>query len=302
MRWAFIFCTACCNLANQNFAATTDLELKRILKEDNAAITEITGWINQNLDQIRSNTTEQESLALRINDRLNIVRKQYLNFLKKHPKHTNARIAYGSFLTHIDNRKGAVDQWKLALAEDPKNAAALNNLATHLGTIALQTGISEGMKEAFKAMDKALEIAPSEPLYHHNQATLLCSFTEIAATHYRVKPQQIIQKALAEYDSAIQLEPKNFEFAADRAEALLDLKPFPYQNTLIAWSNALKLATKQDERDWVHLQRAMAHYKANRWKNVSRALGEMSGQFHQSLSMQLRKAAQNKSQLENPKP
>ena len=302
MRWPHILCIAYYSLIIQNLAATPDQELKIILREDNIAITEITGWINQNLEQIRFNETEQQALALRIHDRLNTVRKRYLDFLEKHPKHTNARIAYGSFLTHIDNRQGAVNQWKLALSEDPENAAALNNLAAHLGTIALQTGISDGIEEAFRAMDKALRIAQGQSLYHHNHATLLCSFPEIAATHYRIKPQQVIRKAIAELDLAIQLEPKNFEFVADRAEAFLDLKPFPYQNALTAWSDALKLATKQNERDWAYLQCAIAHYKANRWKNVSRSLNKMSGDFHQTLSGQLRKAAENKSHTETPKP
>ena len=145
MRWLQILCIVYSSLVIQNSAATPDVELKHILWEDNTAITEITRWINQNLERIRFNETEQQALALRIHDRLNKVRKRYLDFLERHPKHTNARIAYGSFLTHIDNRQDAINQWKLALSEDPNNAAALNNLASHLGTIALQTGFSDGM-------------------------------------------------------------------------------------------------------------------------------------------------------------
>tara|TARA_B100001123_G_scaffold61799_1_gene67543 strand:+ start:2716 stop:3624 length:909 start_codon:yes stop_codon:yes gene_type:complete len=289
MRHSLALFMSCCSFITQNFAATADLELKRVLKEDNVTITEITGWINVNLDRIRFNETEQQALALRIQDRLNDVRKQYVDFLKKYPKHVNARIAYGSFLTHIDNRQGAVDQWMLALAEEPENAAALNNVATHLGTIALQTNISDGMKEAFKAMDKVLRISPKEPLYRHNQATLLCSFTKIAATHYGKSRQEIIQKAMLEYDMAIKLDPNNFEFAADRAEAFLDQRPFPYKKAISAWFKTLKLTTKQDERDWVHLQIAIAHYKAQKWGNVASALDKMSGNSHKLLSEKLRK-------------
>ena len=291
MRQGFVIFTIYCNLIFQTYAATPDQELKRILKEDNIAITEITGWINQHLDKIRFNETEQEALSLRIHERLHTIRKQYLDFLKKHPKHTNARIAYGSFLTHIDNRQGAAYQWKLALAENPKNAAALNNLATHLGTIALQTNISEGMEEAFKGMDKVLKIAPEQPLYHHNHATLLCSFPEIAAAHYGKNRQQIIRSAISGYDRAIKLEPNNFEFTADRAEAFLDLKPFPYKTALSAWFEALKLATNEDEQDWVYMQIAIVHYKSEKWKNVAPALDKMSGNSHKALSEKLRKAA-----------
>ena len=302
MRQGSVIFTIYCVLIFQIYAATPDQELKHILKEDNTAITEITGWINLNLDRIRFNETEQQALALRIHDRLNGVRKQYLDFLEKYPKHTNARIAYGSFLTNIDNRQGAVDQWKLALTEDPENAAALNNLATHLGTIALQTNISEGIKEAFKAMDKALKIAPKVPLYHHNQATLLCSFPKAAATHYGENPQQIILRAILEYDTAIRLEPDNFEYVADRAEAFLDLKPFPYRRALSAWLKAQKLTTQQDERDWVYLQLAIVHYKAEKWESVAPVLDKMSGNSHKALSAKLRKTSKSKMGTKNSRP
>ena len=69
MRQVFVIFTIYCNLIFQLYAATPDQELKHILKGDNTAITEITGWINLNLDRIRFNETEQQALALRIHDR-----------------------------------------------------------------------------------------------------------------------------------------------------------------------------------------------------------------------------------------
>ena len=203
-----------------------------ILQADNTAITQITSWIHNNLDRIQENETERDALALRIRDRLAPIRQQYIDFLKRHPQHARARVAYGSFLTHIDYRQGAINQWKQALKTDPKNAAALNNLAIHLGTIALQTRQTRGIQEAFRALDKAIQLNPKEPLYRHNFATLLCSFRQPAARYYKIKPQQITQKAIGEYDAAIKLSPKKFEYAADRAEAFLDLTPFPHAEAI----------------------------------------------------------------------
>ncbi len=290
------------SLLHPSYGLPPDKQLSKILKADNMAITQITGWIYQNLDRIRANETERDALALRIHDRLNIVRQQYLEFLKHHPKHTKARIAYASFLTHIDNRQGAIEQWKQALTEDPKNAAALNNLATHLGTIALQTHNTDGLEEAFKAMRKAVSLTPKEPLYHHNYATLLCSFPIAATKFYKIRSNRVIQKAIDEYDLALQLNPDNFEFAADRAEAFLDLKPFRYQEALKSWSTAMKIASNQSERDWAYLQTAIAHYKANQWNKVHVTLDKMGGEQHQSLSGQLRRAATAKIKAENLKP
>ena len=292
----------CSCLLYFNCGAATPPELSKILLADNQAITEITGWIYQNLERIRSNKTERDALALRIHDRLNTVRQQYLKFLKEHPENTKARIAYASFLTHLDNRQGAVNEWKQALVDEPNNAAALNNLATHLGSIAIQSNNNEGLNEAFRAMEKTLIIDPKQPLYHHNYATLLCSFPIKASKHYKISSEKIILKAIQEYNLAIQLDPNNFEFAADRAEAFLDLKPFRYEESLIAWRAAQKVATNQDERDWAHLQTAIAHYKASRWSKVSIDINKMSGEHHKPLLNQLRKATAAKIKAENVKP
>ncbi|MDP6903465.1 MAG: hypothetical protein QF406_03350 [Verrucomicrobiota bacterium] len=188
------------------------------------------------------------------------------------------------------------------MSEEPKNAAALNNLAIHLGTIALETKNTDGIEQAFKAMSKAVTLAPRQPLYHHNYATLLCSFTVPATKFYQMRSNQVIRKAINEYDLALKLKPDNFEFAADRAEAYLDLSPFRYQETLKAWSIALRIASTQDERDWAYLQTAIAHYKANQWNNVSRNLDRMSGENHKPLLDQLRKAAAAKIKTEDVNP
>ena len=264
-------------------------------------MTQITRWIHEDLDLIRNNETERHTLALRIHNRLETVKQQYLKFLKLHPKHTKARIAYASFLTNVDNRQGATEQWRQALIEEPKNAAALNNLATHLGTIALQTNNTDGIDQAFKAMSKAVTLAPRQPLYHHNYATLLCSFTVQATKFYRIRSNQVIRKAISEYDLALKLKPDKFEFAADRAEAYLDLSPFRYQETLMAWSMALRIASTQDERDWAYLQTAIAHYKANQWNNVPLTLDKMSGEHHKPLLNQLRNASTEKIKAEKLK-
>jgi len=284
------------------YSASPDSQLNRILQADNKAMTQIARWIHEDIDRIRNNETERHTLALRIHNRLEIIRKQYLRFLKQHPEHAKARIAYASFLTNIDNRQGATEQWKQALTEEPKNAAALNNLAIHLGTIALETNNTDGIEQAFKAMSKAVALAPKQPLYHHNYATLLCSFTVPATKFYQIRSNQVIRKAINEYDLALKLKPDNFEFAADRAEAYLDLRPFRYQETLKAWSIALRIASTQDERDWAYLQTAIAHYKANQWNNVSRDLDKMSGENHKPLLDQLRNAAAAKIKTDDVKP
>ena len=272
----FLFFIAFSVVSLRLVAADAEKEFAQILQADNAAITQITSWIHNNLDRIQENETERDALALRIRDRLAPIRQQYLDFLKRHPQHARARVAYGSFLTHIDHRQGAIDQWKQALKTDPKNAAALNNLAIHLGTIALQTRQTRGIQEAFRALDKAIQLNPKEPLYRHNFATLLCSFRQPASRYYKIKP------------------------AADRAEAFLDLTPFPHAEAIRAWQATLAIAETPDERDWAYLQTAIAHFKGEQWKHVTSTLKRMTGEHHQALAGQLRRATEAK--LDEPKP
>ena len=107
-----------------------------------------------------------------------------------------------------------------------QNAAALNNLAIHLGTIALQTRQTRGIQEAFRALDKAIQLNPKEPLYRHNFATLLCSFRQPAARYYKIKPQQIPRKPLANMTQPSNCLPKNSSTPPIGREAFLDLTPF----------------------------------------------------------------------------
>jgi len=175
-------------------------------------------------------------------------------------------------------------------------------LATHLGSIALQSNSTEGLGEAFKAMEKASATAPKQPLYHHNYATLLCSFPAQASKHYKISSNKVILKAIKEYDLAILLDPENFEIAADRAEAFLDFNPFRYEEALKAWKMALQVASNQDERDWAHLQTAIAHYKSSLWRKASNDLNKVSGEYHKPLLNQLRTAIGAKMKAENIRP
>ena len=133
--WIIVF--PFCTWANES----PDERLNKILTADNTAITEIAGKIEKIRKAASPSVSEREQLTFRIRNRLDGIRQMYISFLEDHPNHAKARVAYGSFLTHIDDRRGALGQWQKALADDPSNAAALNNIATHIGTIAIQNKI-----------------------------------------------------------------------------------------------------------------------------------------------------------------
>ncbi len=62
---------------------------------------------------------------MRIQQRLETERREYENFLQRHPDHVNAHLAFGSFLYDTHDEDGAVEQWDTPLRLAPKNPASL---------------------------------------------------------------------------------------------------------------------------------------------------------------------------------
>lgn len=281
---------------------TPEDRLKKILNADNTAITEIAGWIENNKKTLRASASERDFFAIRIQQRLNGIRRQYQGFLKDHPKHTQARIAYGSFLTHIDDRKEALDQWKKALATDPGNAAVLNNIATHIGTVAIQSNLRKQIPEAFRSLEQAIVLAPNVALYRHNYATTLSLFQLEAVLHLKINAKQVTRRALDHLQIGMKLAPDDFEIAADRAETFLDLKPLPCQPALQAWEAARKRAKDQRQHDWVNLQTAIVNLETGHLDAAEKSLNLVSQKSYVNLVHRLRGALAQKRKEKKPTP
>ena len=275
-------------LASVPGAELAEAQLKKILTADNRALQDILGWIDKEKETLRTSPAARDRLALQIRARLGEVRKQYESFLKSHPKHARGRVAYGSFLTNLDDREAARTQWKLALENDPGNAAALNNIATHIGTIALRNQITDQLPSAFGSQQKAMALAPKQALYRHNFATLLNTFPKEARTHFKLTERQLTQRALRELKTAMILDPGNFEIAADYSETFLDLKPFPHARAIAAWKNAVTLAKLPEEKDWAHLQMTVVHLKSSHWKEAELTVQQIRPGAHTPLVKQLK--------------
>jgi len=275
-------------------AAEIEEEFKAILAEDNRALTEITKLIERNPRIIQSDSAQRDLMAADIRARLNRVRTLYSDFLRKHPDHTRARIAFGSFLTHLDDRQGAENQWRKALDNNPSNAAALNNIATHIGAIAVQNKLTTRIPEAFDALEKAIRLSPKEPLYRHNLATLLSLYRKIAAKHYRKSEKAITLRAITQLQVAAELSPEDFEIASDLAETYHDLSPIPLEKALKAWGRARDKAARVPEQDWTLLQRAILLASHDRLKEAETMLDAMDKQSHPDLSRKLRQAIANR--------
>src|SRR5205814_1314661 len=104
-------------------------EYRKLLELDDAAQEETDKWI-------RDNTAFQEqgaglagaTLRARVEQRFKPVREAYDEFLRRHPDHARAHLAYGSFLNDLHDEEAGVEHWEKARELDPRNPAAWNNL------------------------------------------------------------------------------------------------------------------------------------------------------------------------------
>lgn len=234
---------------------------QKVLAEDDEALAEISRWREENEKSgIKSNEIEAALFLNRIRQRVAPVRKSYEGFLQQHPKHTNARIAYAAFLAETGDEPESGRQLEKAVELDADNPAALNNLANHYGH-------NGDLTKAFILYERAVKMAPTEPLYLDNLATTVFLFRRDAMAHYKISEQEVFAKALGLYRKALELDPSNFDRAVELAKSYYGVRPAPSEDTearrkaelklgdeaLAAWEGAYKIATEDAEREGVRL-------------------------------------------------
>jgi tetratricopeptide (TPR) repeat protein len=229
--------------------AAIEVEFQKLVTEDDTAQAEVDKWLRESKD-LKSGGNPDPELQRRIKERFEPVGRAYADFVRRHPNHARARLAYGNFLNDRQDELGAQAQWEKALELDPQNPAVYNNLANRYSE-------SGPVRKAFEFFTKAIELNPSEPLYYHNFADSLCVLRKHAATYYAISENEVLAKAAQLYSNAVRLQPTNFTFATDLAQTYYSMKPLPTSTALAAWTNALQIAQGEPEREeaLVHLAR-----------------------------------------------
>ncbi len=258
-------------------------EYEKLLESDDAAQEEVDRWIKENQAfQEKGAGLYEVSLNLRIEQRLQPVRKAYEDFLLRHPDHARARLAYGSFLDDRGLETEAVVQWERARQLDPKNPAAWNNLANYYGHRGPVTN-------AFVYYAKAIELNPSEPLYYQNFATTIYLFRQDAMAMYGLDEQKVFDRALELYRQALRLDPDNFVLANDLAQSYYGIKPARTADALRAWEYALKTAQDELQREGVYVHLARNEIIANRFDDARQHLASVTNQTYGVLRERLLK-------------
>ena len=222
-------------------------ELKKLMADDDAASDEVDKWIRDNNDFSKAGAgVPNDELNKRILERFAPVRKGYEDFLRRHPDSAPGYLAYGSFLNDIGDEEGSMAQNEKSRQLDPKNPAAWNNLANYYGEHGPITN-------AFAYYARASELNPAEPVYYQNLATTVYLFRRDAMSFYGITEPQVFDKALALYQQAMKLDPKNFPLATDYAMSYYGIRPLRTNDALLAWTNALHIARDETEREGVYI-------------------------------------------------
>jgi tetratricopeptide (TPR) repeat protein len=271
-------------------------ELEQVMADDNAAQSEVDDWIVENNRFAASGAgVPREELNQRIRKRFERVRLGYEGFLKRHPDNVEALVAYSSFLNDLGELEEATSQLERARQLSPKDPVIWNNLGVYYSD-----GHHGPPVRAFPCFEKAVELKPLEPLYYQNFAESVYVFRKDAREYFHLDESGVFDKALGLYHQALKLDPTNFALATDLAAAYYEIKPIPVQDALVAWTNALRLAGSDFEREgiYIHMARIKMYY-GGRLAEARAHLNAVTNAGYAPLKQRL---VRNLEERENPSP
>jgi tetratricopeptide (TPR) repeat protein len=256
-------------------------EFRKLMADDDDAQEEVDKWITENQAfAAKGAGVSDNELNRRIRQRFEPIRKGYEEFLKQHPEHAKAHVAFGSFLGDLHEEDAAQVHLEKALSLNSKDPAVYNNLANIYG----HTG---PVKKAFEYYAKAVELNPNESVYYHNFGTTVYLFRKDAMEFYGITEQQVFDKALELYRKAMALDPTNFPLASDVAQTYYGIKPPRTEEALKAWTNALTLAHDDIEREGVYLHFARLKLHAGRLQEAQGHLDSVTDAMYADLKKRL---------------
>ena len=90
---------------------TVDQEYEKLMEDDDAAQAEVDQWIQDNEKFAAQGAgLSQQEMKRKIQARFEPIKQAYEDFLRRHPDHAKARIAYGSFLGDLNDEDGSQEQ------------------------------------------------------------------------------------------------------------------------------------------------------------------------------------------------
>jgi len=265
-----------------NAAERIEAEYQALLRLDDASLTEIQEMIKKwNAQQgTEIGVTSEEQLQKQVRSKIEAVKQSYQKFLHANPKHVRAMIAYGSFLEDIQEEAEGVQWWLKARDLDPKNAAVRNNLANHYSH-------SGEPKRAIEEYEAAIQIQPSEPVYHFNLGNTLYLFRRDAVALKGGTEAEMLERALECFRKARDLEPGNYDYATAYAETFYGLKNPNWQRAIEGWEYCFQLDLTPLQRDQVHTHLARVNLRLGKTAKAKAYLERVQSEQFQDIRQRL---------------
>lgn len=220
-------------------ADPADAGYRQLLARDDALM--------QELEQ--SSTNRSWLTRTMLSAKLRRLDADYQSFLKQHPGHVPAMVAYAGFLSDTERTKEAITWWEKAIQTDPRYAKAYNDLGVEFG--------DDGRPaDALRLHQKAYELDPDNPLFHFNWANTCILYRKDAHDVYGWDIEEIFQHSLEQFRLARNLAPRDFEYASAYAEGFFMMKSPDWQEAHAAWAYCLGQPLQPREQQGVYGQLA----------------------------------------------
>lgn len=263
-------------------------ELSKLEDDDDAAMQQVDGWIRENQEfAAKGAGIPDAELNRRIRERFDICKKAYEDFLKRHPQHARARIAYASFLHDLGEEDAEYDQLLKARDIDATIPSVWNNLGNYYGE-------HGPMTNAFICYEKAIQLDPTESVYYQNFGTTVYLYRKDVREYYRINEQQVFDKAMGLYSNAMKYDPTNFELATDVAESYYGIKPMRTNDALVSWTNALRLARDEVDREGVYIHLARVNGQIGRFSQAQHFLDDVTNSMYGDLKRRVQRSLNEK--------
>lgn len=174
---------------------------------------------------------------------------EYERLLRDNPKFALAAAAYGGLLGKVGMRKEAAAMLLKANQLDSDIPYVKNQLGGYLA--------EEGKPlEAAPYFLAAIKLAPNEPIYHYQLATLLVEARDDFLRGGEWTRAALDEAMLNGFKRAAELAPERFEFGYRHAEAFYDLAKPDWDAALKAWAALEDKAQSPIERQTMRLHAA----------------------------------------------
>ena len=282
-------------------AEAIDPEFQKLLEADQDTIDQIQRWL-QEAQKAANSTNALRSITLpgRIEERINQMKEKYEDFIRRHPKHVQARLAYGSFLEEVGEPEAALQQWEQAKKLAPNDPVVWNNLGTFYGH-------HGPIKKALECFEKARKLNPQEPLYARNLGALISVYRRDAREYYKLPDDiAVLAKAVSLYEEALRHATNHFLWATEVAEIYYFLPPHSKdprvrkmeQDAWKAWQRAWRLAPDELTRQGVDVHLARWAIRLGRFQEAQKILSRITHPQLQPLRQILERRLQE--EMNNP--